>query len=144
MGISCVHNLKSCKKVSDIYGNCSSCYPNYISNLGSCQACPYTGCVLSSSSVVSNICTCTQCLSGYYLTGVTCTPCSTVNCAICAGDVCSACVQGYYFNGGVCALATVGNCLQAKSGSATLCAICNTGYYKGTDELCYACPGNCL
>ena len=29
VGISCVENTKSCKKIADIHGNCSSCYDGY-------------------------------------------------------------------------------------------------------------------
>lgn len=145
MGITCVANSKSCKKIADIYGNCSTCYPNYIIVTGGCQVCPYTGCTLTAASVVNNVCTCTQCNRGYYLTAPTCTPCtSTPNCAVCPGNVCSACMPGYYFSGGACLVASALNCLQSKSGSATLCSICNDGYFLGTNELCYQCQQNCL
>ncbi len=36
IGISCVQNIKNCKKIIDIHGNCSSCYPGYITNAGGC------------------------------------------------------------------------------------------------------------
>ncbi len=144
VGISCISNTKSCKKINDIYGNCSSCYPGYTLTLGSCVQCPFTGCLAANSNVVNNLCTCTLCSSGYYLTGVTCTACTTINCAVCLSNVCSACKQGFYFSVNTCLAATALNCVQSKSGSATLCAICATGYYKGSDELCYLCQQNCL
>lgn len=133
IGISCVRNQNSCKKIADINGNCLSCYPNYIMASGQCQLCAFTGCVAANASVVANVCTCAVCSRGYYLTGVTCTACSTANCAICPANTCSACMQGYYFSGGSCLVATVANCLQSKSGSATLCAVCVDGYFLGSD-----------
>lgn len=82
---------------------------------------------------MSSVCTCTACIRGYYLSGVNCLACSTVNCAICAANVCSACLTGYYYSGGSCLVATVTNCLQAKSGNGALCAVCNDGYFLGSD-----------
>ncbi len=144
IGISCIANSKSCKKISDIYGNCSSCYPGYITNAGSCVQCPFTGCLAANSTVVNNVCTCTLCGSGYYLTGVTCTPCSTVNCSVCPSNVCSACITNYYFINSTCQPATAPNCLQSKPASSTLCSICNDGYFVGSDFICYLCQVNCL
>lgn len=144
VGISCIANTKNCKKIADIFGNCSSCYPNYIIQAGGCVPCTFTGCDLASAAVVNNVCTCTACVRGFYLTGVTCTACPTTNCAICAGGVCSACLSGYFFSAGTCAAATVTNCLESKPASATLCSICRDGFFKGSDELCYACQANCL
>ena len=117
----------------DAFGNCSSCYPNYIVVSGGCQLCTFTGCVPANTSIVSNVCTCTLCARGYYLNGVVCTPCSTVSCSICPSNVCSACMQGYYFSGASCLVSTALNCLQPKSGSATLCTTCLDGFFKGSD-----------
>ncbi len=94
---------------------------------------------------MNNLCTCTLCDSGYYLTGVTCTPCTTVKCSVCPSNVCNACIQGYYFSGGNCnSVNTAANCIQAKTGSATLCSICRLGYFLGSDFNCYMCQQNCL
>lgn len=67
------------------------------------------------------------------MTGVICTACSTLNCAICPGNTCSACKQGFYFSGGSCLVSSALNCLEPKSGSSTLCNVCLDGYFKGND-----------
>lgn len=133
IGISCILNAKSCKKIADINGNCFSCYPNYIMSSGACQACPFSGCVTANATVINNVCTCTVCTRGYYLAGVTCTACTALHCAICASNTCSACLQGYYFSGGNCLLGSGPNCLQAKTGSSSLCAVCMDGYFLGSN-----------
>ena len=133
IGISCILNAKSCKKIADINGNCFSCYPNYIMSSGACQACPFSGCVAANATVINNVCTCTVCTRGYYLAGVTCTACTALHCAICASNTCSACLQGYYFSGGNCLLGSGPNCLQAKTGSSSLCAVCMDGYFLGSN-----------
>ena len=135
VGITCVANSKSCKKIADIHGNCSSCYPEYRldPSTGGCELCDFTGCLVANSSVVSQVCTCTECDRGYYLLGATCVACTTANCAVCPSDTCSACLPGYYFNGASCAVSSAANCLGAKLNSATLCATCMRGYFRGSD-----------
>lgn len=142
VGITCIANSKSCRYISDINGNCSQCYSNYILNSGSCVLCPFTGCVAANAAVVNNVCTCTVCSSGFYLTGVTCTACSTASCATCPSNVCSSCLTGFYLSGTSCLASTAGHCTTASS--ATLCSVCNDGYYKGSDNICYTCQPNCL
>ena len=83
-------------------------------------------------------------MSGYYLSGVSCLPCSTSDCSTCASDTCTVCNSGFYLNGASCSVATVSDCLESKSGSAALCSTCNDGYYLGSDELCYECQANCV
>ena len=133
VGISCVQNTKSCKKIADIDGNCSMCYDGYTIQNMECVQCPFTGCKSGATSVVGNVCTCTDCDPGYYLNGNVCTPCTLSDCSVCPSDVCSACISGKYFSAGTCQIATVTNCAESKTNSITLCAICNDGYYKGTD-----------
>ena len=142
VGITCIKNVKNCRKISDIYGNCSQCYDGYTISSGSCVQCTFTGCLAANQTVLSNVCTCTECDSGYYLTSPTCTACSTTNCAVCPGDTCSSCVTGFWLNGATCSASTASNCKTAST--ATLCSVCNDGYYKGSDDLCYNCQANCL
>ena len=142
MGITCIQNTKSCRKISDIYGNCSQCYDGYTLAAGACIQCTFTGCLPANSTVVGAVCTCADCLQGYYLTAPTCTPCTTVNCAVCPGDTCSSCITGFYLNVATCSSSTAANCKTASS--ASLCSVCNDGYYLGTDNLCYNCQANCL
>ena len=145
VGISCVHNTKSCKKISDIYGNCSSCYDGYYLQAGACTLCAtFTGCDSATATVLANVCTCTACDPGYYLVGVVCQPCSVAQCSLCPANACSRCLPGLYFSGGTCASSTATNCLVAKAGSASLCAECNSGYFLGSSETCFQCQENCL
>lgn len=140
VGITCIQNVKNCRKISDIYGNCSQCYSNYQLGNGSCTLCAFTGCVAANSSVLNNVCTCTLCSTGYYLSGVVCTVCSTAFCSTCPTNVCSTCIAGYYLNGGVCSVSALSNCLTA---TATICTVCQPGYYKGTNNLCFNCQSTC-
>ncbi len=110
-----------------------NCYPGYTLASGVCTQCPFTGCLTDSSSVVSNVCTCTACARGYYLSGVNCVACTTPNCGVCPSNTCTACLQGYYYSVGTCLVATAANCLQSKTNSATLCAVCIDGYYLGSN-----------
>lgn len=144
VGITCVPNANSCRKIADIYGNCSLCYSNYVLTAGSCVACTYSGCVLANSSVLANVCTCTVCLSGYYLpvASAACSACSTLNCAYCPLNVCSKCVAGFYWGGASCLASTSPNCLVAST--ASLCSVCQPGYYLGSNSLCFSCQSNCL
>jgi hypothetical protein len=98
VGITCIQNTKSCRYISDIYGNCSQCYSGYTLTLGACVQCAFTGCSPANASVVTNVCTCTNCLNGFYLTGVRCTACATAQCSTCTPTVCTVCNQGYHLN----------------------------------------------
>ncbi len=102
-----------------------------------CVQCTYTGCEPTSASVVSNVCTCTNCASGYYLptASVVCSPCSLANCAVCPLDTCTVCISNYYLNGGVCTNSPINFCLVSTD--ATNCNTCIDGYYLGTDFQCY-------
>lgn len=142
VGITCIHNIKSCRKILDIQGNCLNCYDGYTLTAGSCVACPFTGCKTGSTSVVSNVCTCSDCINGYYLNSGACTACSTTNCASCPGNTCASCLTGFYLNLGACTASVVSNCLTYAN--AATCSVCNPSYYKGTDNLCYACQSHCL
>lgn len=141
VGITCILNAKSCRKINDIYGNCSSCYSGYVITAGACVVCTFTGCVPANSSVVSNTCTCTLCSSGYYLNLGVCSTCTTLHCATCPGNTCATCVTGYYYSAGSCLVSAVSNC-QTTATSLT-CAICASSYYLGSNNLCYACQANC-
>lgn len=144
VGISCVKNINSCKRISSISGSCSKCYDGYtISPTLTCVQCPFTGCKPANTSVsASNTCQCTDCLSGYYLSGVNCLACSTANCAVCPGNVCSSCLPNFYFSTPNCLPSTAANCLVAAS--ALTCHTCNNAYYLGSDNTCYSCQTNCL
>lgn len=142
VGITCIKNIKSCRKISDIYGNCSVCYDGYTITGGACVQCAFTGCKSGFTSVVANVCTCTACNSGYYLSGGACLACSTANCATCPGNVCATCIVGKYLNVGSCDPSSAGNCLTAAT--ALTCSVCNDGFYLGSDNLCYRCQSNCL
>jgi hypothetical protein len=143
VGISCVLNSNNCKKISDVLGNCGTCYPGYtMSASNACVQCPFTGCTPANSSVVSNVCTCTLCSSGYYLGAgaVVCSSCP-LHCSVCPAGTCSQCMSGYYLSGGSCLPASVSNCLVYASSST--CTTCNQQYYLGSDNLCYKCQVNC-
>lgn len=145
LSISCVLNVNSCRKVKSIIGECVSCYDGYyLSPTFACVQCAFTGCVLTSASVVSNVCTCTSCLSGYRLNGVNCEACTVGNCDLCptVATTCTQCKAGYYLSGGVCAVATAPNC-QVATAAAT-CTSCIAGYYLGSDGACYLCESSCL
>lgn len=142
VGITCIKNTKNCRKIADIYANCSVCYDGFIVSSGACVACAFTGCLPANSTVVSNVCTCTVCSSGYYLVGAICTPCSTANCASCPGNTCASCKTGFFFSTGTCSASTAANCLTASS--ASLCSVCLDSYYLGTNNLCYSCQAHCL
>jgi len=130
--------------MQDVYGNCSSCYPNYILSKGVCLACNFVGCNLTNSSIVNGVCTCGSCISGYYLSGLVCLPCTVPNCSICTVTTCTACKQNYYLSSNTCLNSTAANCLQSKTNSSVLCNICVAGYYLGVDLTCYLCQTNCL
>lgn len=142
VGITCIRNTKNCRKIADIFANCSTCYDGYTLTAGTCTLCPFTGCKPTNTSVVVNVCTCTACLAGYYLSGPSCLACSTANCASCPGNTCATCLSGFYLNGAICSASTATNCLTAAT--AATCAICNSNYYLGTNNLCYSCQANCL
>jgi hypothetical protein len=142
VGITCILNAKSCRKINDIYGNCSSCYSSYTLTAGSCVLCPFTGCVAANASVVNNTCTCTLCNSGYYLNAGSCTACTTLQCATCPSNTCSNCLTGYYLSVGSCLSTVVANCKITATSST--CNTCMTGFYLGSNNLCYACQTNCL
>lgn len=141
VGITCILNAKSCRYISDIYGNCSSCYSGYTLTAGACVACPFTGCNPTLASVAGNVCTCTGCLSGYYLTGVTCTICAAAQCSVCTVAGCTVCKQGYHLTGATCTSNALVNCLISASSAA--CTTCAAGSYKGSNNLCYLCQNNC-
>jgi hypothetical protein len=141
VGITCIQNTKKCRKISDIHGNCSICYPDYTLLSGECTLCPFTGCDTTTASVVVNICTCTVCLSGYYLSGVNCLACP-LNCAVCPAGTCTACSPGYHLSVGSCVINAPTNCKVATS--SVVCTTCQPGYYKGANNLCYSCQSNCL
>lgn len=63
---------------------------------------------------------CQTCVSGYYLTGLTCTACS-VNCVECTSSGCLACASGSTLIGKFCFLCTDGT----KGGTAG-CTECQT------------------
>jgi proprotein convertase subtilisin/kexin type 5 len=141
VGITCIQNVKSCRKISDIYGNCSQCYSGYKITSGACVQCSFTGCDLTTATVTSNVCTCVGCLSGYYLTGVTCTACADIHCTTCTAAGCTICNQGYYLTGITCTANALSNC--AVSLSVSVCTTCAVGFYKGSDNLCHACQSTC-
>ena len=146
VGISCIRNLKNCKKIADVQGNCATCYPGYIMTpTFTCQQCPFIGCKVLNSTVVNNVCTCTECDVGYYLppASVVCSPCTnTASCAVCPLNSCTKCLPGFYLSGATCLPAVVANCLVLAS--ATTCQTCMDPYYLGTDNLCHLCQQDCL
>lgn len=141
VGITCVLNSKSCRKISDIYGNCSQCYAGYALTAGACTPCTFTGCDLTTASVVVNICTCTACLTGYYVSGANCVACAALHCSSCNAGGCTTCATGYHLTGATCTSNALTNCLVSASSLA--CTTCATGYYKGSNNLCYACQSTC-
>lgn len=141
VGITCIANIKNCRKIADINANCSSCYSGYTLNSGTCTLCAFTGCVAVNASVVGNVCTCTLCQSGYYLTAPTCTACSALHCTTCPANTCTVCAQGYHLSGAACVSNALTNCLV--SASSVACTTCVDGYYKGTNNLCFSCQPNC-
>jgi proprotein convertase subtilisin/kexin type 5 len=145
LGITCVKNLKNCKKISDILGNCSSCYSGYKMIANACILCDFTNCLTGMSSVISNVCTCTQCNLGFYLpvASVVCTACTTPNCGVCSVlNVCTQCKSNFYLTGVTCTLSTASNCLIASTAVST-CGTCNNRYYLGSNNLCYSCQSSC-
>ena len=145
VGITCILNTKSCRKISDIFGNCSQCYSGYTVTAGSCTLCPFSGCDLTNTTtagVVANVCTCTACSSGFYLSGVACLACTATNCDTCPTNTCNKCKTGFHLSVTSCISNSLTNCLTSASSSA--CTTCANAYYKGTDNLCYSCQTNCL
>lgn len=129
----------------DIHGNCSVCYDGYVLTAGECVQCDFTGCQIENSTVVSNVCTCTECMPGYYLDGSgVCQPCSTTQCSVCPNNVCSQCLPGFYFNAGSCSVFLSANCQVAQTSSSTLCSVCMDGFYLGSNQMCYGCQTGCL
>ena len=143
VGISCILNIKKCKKIADINGNCAQCYTGYTLTNNYCVQCLFTGCIAANSSIVNNVCTCTSCSLGYYLPSgsIMCSPCSTLNCVICPTNICTNCLTGFYWNGASCAVSTVANCFIAAT--ATTCNTCMSRYFKGSSNLCYSCQSSC-
>jgi hypothetical protein len=144
LSVSCVSNVNSCRRVTSIAGDCVSCYTGYyLSGSNVCVQCPFTGCAPANTSVVTNVCTCTACLSGYRLNGVACQVCTTANCDLCAAAAatCTQCKTGFYLSGAVCAATTLTGCKVASA--VATCITCNDGYYLGSDATCYLCETNC-
>ena len=99
---------------------------------------------------------CLNCAPGYYVSGVTCLPCSSScnTCSISAGN-CTACGQGLILTHGQCLCSDSAcnvcntsspNCAQCTYtilGVFTQCASCQPGFYLiGTS--CTVCPSDCL
>lgn len=91
---------------------------------------------------------CTNCVTGYYLTGTTCTLCSTTmnGCSICSdGSTCLKCLSGYYHDPtNKCFLCSSQrpNCQLCKYNSGTSvvdCIDCNEGYFLAGGLTCDAC-----
>jgi hypothetical protein len=73
LSVSCVYNVKSCRRLTSIAGDCITCYSGYyLNSSNACVQCALTGCVPANSTVLSNVCTCTMCLPGYQLNGIVC------------------------------------------------------------------------
>lgn len=103
-----------CASGSCIGGNCCA-----VASAGNCIACSVTG-------------QCSQCATGYYISGSTCA--QQLN----AGASCTAspqCLSGNCL-GGFCCPANCATC----SGSSGLCTTCATGYYRNSFDgtNCYA------
>jgi len=122
VGITCISNLKNCRKILDINGNCNQCYSGYTLTAGSCVLCPYTGCRSTNTSVVLNVCTCSECQSGFYLSGVNCLACTVSNCATCTASTCNQCNPGFHLNANACVSNILTNCKVSTSASA--CTTC--------------------
>ena len=98
---------------------------------------------------------CYNCIIGYYLTGTTCTLCSTTmeGCSICSNSsICLSCVSGYYLytSDNKCHTCTsnVTNCQLCKfntTSNVTECAECNEGYFLNASNSCNFCTDSgCL
>lgn len=66
-----------------------------------------------------------QCTSGFYLSGMTCTACNSACSACTSASSCTGCRPNYYLSGGSC-LACRTNCSACTS--STTCTACQTGY----------------
>lgn len=118
VGISCIQNIKNCKKIADIQANCATCYDGYIMTPSfTCQLCPFLGCKPAGKKVLNNVCSCTDCDVAFYLPigQVICQACSTANCAFCPGNICSKCLPNFFLSGVICTPALVANCLVLAS-----------------------------
>lgn len=95
--------------------------------------------------------TCSQCLVGFYLTGLSannsCYLCPR-GCSNCLnGTNCSACLPGYYLSNSACSLCD-SKCLSCTSSSASTCTSCIEGFYLSTTAIgsCFNCSiiANCV
>ena len=128
-GYSLINNRCSpiCKE------NCScfepnECLSNNSLNPTSCLNCAY--CVNT---------VCTQCYTGYYLSGGYCYSCPS-ECTSCNGPyTCTGCDTGYYLSGGYC-YSCSSECSSCTSYST--CTGCDTGYYL-SGGYCYSCSYHC-
>ncbi len=75
---------------------------------------------------------CTMCYAGYFLNGLTCTRCLSVQygCHQCTGPLqCTECDKNSYLNGSICiACRTISQCIYCNSSS--YCLQCRPGYYS--------------
>lgn len=167
----CITCPSSCATCTDP-NNCLTCQPSYHFSAGGCSCATslgifpnstgvcvpcaeiYYGCV--ECSVASGSTACLECATGYYVSGVSCLPCSAScsTCSIYAGN-CTACGQGLILTNRSClcsdAACTACNatspncalCTYTILGTFTQCASCQSGYYlSGTS--CTKCPSDCL
>ena len=164
--VNCSPNCGSCNSLAACYGcnpgyfvepadgQCKSC-PNKIpncnlcDNASTCKSCmagfsvtPSGGCAQCPSNCFS--CTntgCAQCNPGYFVSGNSCTACST-NCNTCtSGSVCTVCNNQYALVSNACVVCTDANCLTCSP--AATCTSCLAGYYVNS-AACTACGlANC-
>lgn len=131
-----------------------SCKPGYTTEASTNGCCCVSLCS-DNCATCSSAGTCTQCNSGFYLSGSQCVACPAN--ATCDGTIFSCksgykksgsscvldtCDAGYYKNGNFCISCPEGctACSQLVPGVVT-CSTCKSGYYKSGTR-CASCPDN--
>jgi hypothetical protein len=144
MNNQCVANIKSCKVMGSVAGDCSECYfegPDSYYKLanGDCVKCDQVGCKAYSTS-----CQCLECQNGYRYVNNLCVACQNLHCIKCQVDVqsCERCATYYGLFSSACIRCAKTNCLNCD-GDYTLCKLCEDGYYLSAGS-CFLCQANCL
>lgn len=123
---------------------CETCLPGFtLDSNKNCLRCSQ----LCSSCAATNLASCTGCINGYALVGVSCQECSS-DCLTCSTSptTCTACKAGYYVSSSRC-LPCIDNCVSCNPSVATdaLCNTCRKGYvYNSVTKTCVKCVAGCV
>ena len=133
----------SCDPLSNRVLSGTQCVPNsgfYENNTHNATVC-VSPCVTCTSASA-----CLTCVVGFYISGTTCTLCSTIaNCTQCSSSTnCTLCQSGYVANTttGICDVVpcTVANCVSCPT-SNSVCDNCSAGYQL-TSNTCNSVCGD--